>query len=70
MTGCKCTIAVALVLALACACSSTPTAPINPQDRIQSTSPDDMPPTQTSGLGTPGSQMDAGLPHVPMDGGR
>ncbi len=54
--------------ALAWACGSTPAQPINPETRIQSTSPDDMPPTGTSGLGTPGSQRDAGLPHLPTDG--
>lgn len=62
------TLAVAFVTALVCACGSTPTQPINPEVRIQSTSPDDLPPTGTSGLGTPGAIRDAGLPHVPMDG--
>lgn len=62
-------LAVALVTALPGACSASPPPPINPEVRIQSTSPDDLPPTQTSGLGTPGGQEDAGLPHVPMDGG-
>jgi len=66
----KCILAVALAAALPCACGSTPTPPINPQDKIQSKSPDDLPPTQTSGLGTPGGQVDAGLPHVAIDGGR
>jgi len=61
--------ALALVsAALALACGSTPTQPINPEVRIRSTSPDDLPPTQTSGLGTPGGAEDAGLPHLPMDG--
>jgi hypothetical protein len=55
--------------ALAWACSSTPAPPINPQDRIQSTSPDDLPPTQTSGLGTPGGAEDGGLPQLALDGG-
>ena len=62
-------LAAAAAMALACACASTPAQPINPETRIQSASPDEMPPTGTSGLGTPGAQRDAGLPHVPMDGG-
>jgi hypothetical protein len=55
-------LAVAFVAALPCACSAAPQPPINPDVRIQSTSPDDLPPTQTSGLGTPGGDVDAGRP--------
>lgn len=63
--------ALALVTAgMAWACGSSPPQPINPDVRMKSTSPDELPPTQTSGLGTPGAVVDAGLPHVPMDGGR
>lgn len=69
MTKCAGTlaVAVAIAMALACGCSSAPTPPINPQDTIQSKSPDDMPPTGTSGLGTPGGQEDAGIPPIPLD---
>lgn len=65
----KTSIAAALATAaLACAaCGSTPTQPINPDVRMQSTSPDDLPPTGTSGLGTPGGQVDAGLPTLIPD---
>jgi hypothetical protein len=60
-------LAVAFVMALPCACSATSPQPINPDARIRSTSPDDLPPTGTSGLGTPGGQEDAGLPTLLPD---
>jgi hypothetical protein len=70
MARCKDVLAVAvatLALPLACGCSATSPQPINPEVRIQSTSPDDLPPTGTSGLGTPGGQEDAGLPTLLPD---
>ena len=66
----KCTLAVALVTALACACGSTPAQPINPDARMRSASPDDLPPSGTSGLGTPGGAVDAGIRGAALDGGR
>lgn len=48
---------------------SQPRTEINPQDRIHSSSLDDMPAQGPSGLGTPMGYEDAGLRLVPMDGG-
>jgi hypothetical protein len=46
-----------------------PLPQVRPEDSIQSGSMEEMPPTGTSGLGTPGGYEDASLPLVRPDGG-
>lgn len=61
---------VALALCAACAPNETRQSPATATSPgvEESMAPDDMPPTGTSGLGTPGGHEDAGLPRVPLDG--
>ena len=51
------------------ACAGNDPRPQSPESAIHSASPDEMPATQPSGLGTPGGDEDAGLPRVTPDGG-
>jgi hypothetical protein len=55
--------------AAACGAGNGPNPPVNPESSIHSSSPDEMPASQPSGLGSPGGHEDAGLPHVTPDGG-
>lgn len=60
----------AVVSCAACASNQTRQSPASATSPgvEESMAPDDVPPTGTSGLGTPGGDEDAGLPRMPMDG--
>jgi len=49
----------------ACGPGNGPNPPVNPENSIHSSSPDDLPASQPSGLGSPGGHEDVRLP----DGG-
>jgi hypothetical protein len=55
--------------AAACGAGNGPNPPVTPENSIHSSSPDEMPASQPSGLGSPSGHEDAGLPHVAPDGG-
>jgi hypothetical protein len=62
-------VVVAGTAAVAACAGRDARPPVNPETSIHSTSPDEMPATQPSGLGDTGGHEDAGLPHVAPDGG-